>query len=259
MPESSCDTPDRRNADKPHRTGSGRDAAVRYSLYLAGCVLFAAGATLFIHAGLGVDPLDVLSLGLLEHLPLTIGIAQALIAVVCITVWSVWNRRRPVFSPFVTFLLCGSLIDLFLLLDLSALTSVLSLAIAVLLCAYGSSLIIMSGTGIRAMDLLVISMTQRWKAPFWLAKASVEALLLGVGYLLGGPVGVGTLVFLIFVDGLIQPFMALNRRVLHITNRGIPQAPAPVRRGGPRPVPTGASRQPGHHGGTPSRPAPTQL
>ncbi|MDK1474572.1 hypothetical protein QNO07_14275 [Streptomyces sp. 549] len=40
-------------------------------------MLFAAGATLFIHAGLGVDPLDVLSLALLEHLPLTIGIAQA--------------------------------------------------------------------------------------------------------------------------------------------------------------------------------------
>ncbi|WP_432194928.1 YczE/YyaS/YitT family protein [Streptomyces sp. bgisy027] len=201
--------------------------AKRLGTYLAGCVVFAAGATLFIHSDLGTDPLDVLALGLKEHMPITIGVAQAAIAAVCIAVWSLWNRRRPVVAPFVTFFLCGSLIDLMLLADLSWMASVPSLTAAVLLCAYGSALIIMSGVGIRAMDLIVITMTHRWKWPFWLAKAGIEAVLLGLGCLLGGPVGVGTLCFLVFVDGLIQPFMALNRRVLRLTNHGLAEAPAP--------------------------------
>lgn len=200
----------------------------RYALYLAGCVVFAAGATLFIHAGMGVDPLDVLSLGLLEHLPGTIGLAQAAIAAVCIVVWSLWNRRRPVLMPFVTFLLCGSLIDLLRLTDLGWLAAVPALVAAILLCAYGSALIIMSGTGIRAMDLLVISLNQRWHVPFWAAKVGIEGVLLTAGWLLGGPVGIGTLAFLICVDGLIQPLMAFNARVLRLTNHGLP-ASASVR------------------------------
>ncbi|MFB7941913.1 YitT family protein [Streptomyces sp. NPDC056049] len=205
--------------------GRTRRNLPRYLTYLAGCLVFAAGATLFIHSGLGVDPLDVLSLGLLEHFPLTIGLAQALIAAVCIVIWSLWNRCRPVLMPFVTFLLCGSLIDLMRLADLDAIAPVPALVVAVLLCAYGSALIIMSGTGIRAMDLLVISLHRKWHLPFWGAKIGVEAVLLGAGWLLGGPVGVGTLAFLVFVDGLIQPLMAFNTRALHLPNLGL--APAP--------------------------------
>ncbi|MFJ8187181.1 YitT family protein [Streptomyces sp. NPDC096105] len=204
---------------------SARGLAKQLGVYLAGCFVFAAGATLFIHSDLGTDPLDVLALGLKEHIPITIGIAQAAIAAVCIAVWSMWNRRRPVVAPFITFFLCGSLIDLMLLTDMSWIGSVPSLATAVLLCAYGSALIIMSGIGIRAMDLIVITMTLRWKWPFWAAKAGIEAVLLGLGFLLGGPVGIGTLCFLVFVDGLIQPFMALNRRVLRLTNHGLAEQP----------------------------------
>ncbi|WP_101258524.1 YczE/YyaS/YitT family protein [Streptomyces barkulensis] len=209
---------------RPSDTGL-RGRLPRYALYLVGCVVFASGATLFIHSGLGVDPLDVLSLGILEHVPLTIGLAQAMIAAVCVALWSVWNRRRPVVMPFVTFLLCGSLIDLMRLADPQWIRPVPALALAVLLCAYGSGLIIMSGTGIRAMDLIVISLHQRMGVPFWAAKAGVEAVLLTLGWLLGGPVGVGTLAFLVFVDGLIQPFMAFNARVLKLTNHGL-AAPA---------------------------------
>ncbi|CAL9570327.1 hypothetical protein SUDANB58_04823 [Streptomyces sp. enrichment culture] len=208
-----------------------RVQAKRLGVYLSGCAVFAAGATLFIHSSYGVDPLDTLALGMLEHLPLTIGIAQAAVAVVCIAIWSVWNRRRPVVSPFITFFLCGSLIDLMRLADTSAVPAPLQLALGVLLCAYGSALIIMSGIGIRAMDLVVLTMTSRWRWPFWVAKASVEAVLLTLGFLLGGPVGVGTLCFLVFVDGLIQPFMILNQRALGMENRGLTVAtslPAPA-------------------------------
>ncbi|WP_017975402.1 YczE/YyaS/YitT family protein [Actinopolyspora halophila] len=218
-----------------------RNGAARLTGYLSGCLVFASGAMLFIHSELGADPLDVLSLGLKRHLPVTIGIAQALIALVCIAVWSLWNQRRPIATPFVTFFLCGSLIDLGLLADLSAIPPVPAVAFGLVLCAYGSSLIIMSGIGIRAMDLLVISLVTRWKWPFWGAKIAVEGLLLGIGYLLGGPVGVGTLVFLVFVDGLIQPFMTLNHRVLHMSNHGIP-TPAPADTAHPTPEPAGGIR-----------------
>ncbi|WP_328967755.1 YczE/YyaS/YitT family protein [Streptomyces sp. NBC_00239] len=204
-------------------------------VYPAGCLLFSVGAHFFIRSRLGTDPLDVFALGVLEHLPLTIGICQAAVAVVCIGIWAGWNRRRPVLSPFVTFFLCGSLIDLLQWAGLAGHLRLggypLMLAGAVL-CAYASSLIIMSGFGIRAIDLVAITIRQRWKWPFWCGKGLIEAVLLAAGWLLGGPVGVGTLTFLVFVDLLIEPFVRFNRRYLDIPDRGF-AAPAPARQGAP--------------------------
>ncbi|WP_327301290.1 hypothetical protein [Streptomyces goshikiensis] len=205
----------------------------RYLVYLGGCLIFSAGAACFIRSDLGTDPLDVFALGLLGHLRLTIGIAQALVAAVCIAVWAVWNRRPPVLSPFITFFLCGSVIDVLRAVDaaghLPVPRTVLMLTGA-LLCTYGSALIIMSGVGIRAMDLVAITMTHRWRWPFWVAKGSLELVLLGAGYLLGGPVGVGTVCFLVCVDTLIQPCMRLNTRLFSLVNHGLEK---PV---GPRPT-----------------------
>jgi hypothetical protein len=64
-------------------------------MYLAGCVALSTGAAFFIHSNLGTDPLDVFSLGPQEQVPVTIGIAQATAAAICIAIWSLWHRRRP--------------------------------------------------------------------------------------------------------------------------------------------------------------------
>src|SRR4030095_9270601 len=133
----------------------------QYSLYLLGCVLFSFGANFFIHSKLGTDPLDVFSLGLLKHVTfMTAGIAQGGLAAGCLLIWSVWNKRLPLLSPFVTFFLCGTLIDIFMgdkirhganVASLIPLSPWPIMILGVILCAYGSSLIIMSGIGIRSM------------------------------------------------------------------------------------------------------------
>jgi uncharacterized membrane protein YczE len=202
----------------------------RYSTYIGGCLLFSSGATFFIYSRLGTDPLDTFSLGLLRHVPLTIGIAQAIVAAICIAIWSTWNRRRPVISPFITFFFCGSVIDVLRAVGAAGWVPAprfVDMLFGVVLCAYGSALIIMSGVGIRAMDLVVITMTMRWRWPFWISKTSTETVLLVTGFVMGGPVGIGTLCFLAFVDTLIQPMMWFNGRVLRMHNLGLPTANVP--------------------------------
>ena len=199
-------------------------------VYLAGCLSFSLGAHFFIQSRLGTDPLDVFSLGVLRHLPLTIGIVQATVAAVCIGVWAVWNRRRPVVSPFITFFLCGSLIDVFQWTGLAAkmgLTAHYPLVfLGALLCAHASALIIMSGFGIRAIDLVAITIRHRLSWPFWAGKGTIEGILLVTGWLLGGPVGVGTVIFLASVDLLIEPFVIFNQRYLAIPDHGLRPLPA---------------------------------
>jgi uncharacterized membrane protein YczE len=77
----------------------------------------------------------------------------------------------------------------------------------------------MSGFGIRAMDLVAISLNKITSKPFWLYKGIFEVLLLISGWLLGGIVGMGTIFFLVFVGWLIQPCIRLNVK-LGVPNYG---------------------------------------
>jgi hypothetical protein len=57
--------------------------ARRLAIYLTGCLIFALGSDFFIASNLGTDPLDVFVLGLRKHIPMTIGMGQAGVAVIC--------------------------------------------------------------------------------------------------------------------------------------------------------------------------------
>jgi uncharacterized membrane protein YczE len=189
--------------------------ARRLAIYLTGCLIFALGSDFFIASNLGTDPLDVFVLGLRKHIPMTIGMGQGGVAVICIIIWAAWDKKKPIFSPFFTFAFCGSIIDLLQLAktaQASGLHPIVLMLLAGVMCAYGSAMIIMSGIGIRAMDLVAISTREHLRWPFWIGKSSCELLLLIVGSVLGGPVGVGTIYFLASVDLLIQPLIIVNAR-----------------------------------------------
>ncbi|HIJ83639.1 MAG TPA: hypothetical protein HPQ00_05455 [Magnetococcales bacterium] len=216
----------------------------RYQLvyYFFGIVLFSLGAKCFIDAQLGTDPLDVLVIGLNKHLGVGLGVCSSLIAILFLSWWMVWNRALPPMTPFVSTSAVGFLLDFWNALHVEQYTidampvvnvmiyghelnlyAVLLDVIALLVCSYASSLIIMSGIGIRIMDLVAITMIEKWGWSFFRAKMTLEIGLFSVGWLLGGPMGVTTVLFLFFVGPFIQPFMLMNATYLRIPNHGINQ------------------------------------
>lgn len=209
-------------------------------LYCLGIFLFSLGAKGFIDAKLGTDPLDVLVIGMNLHLSVGLGVCSSLVAVAFLTWWMIWNHKLPPLTPFISTAAVGFLLDVWNTIKLQNYTigalpvidfhgvnlSAVGLDIASLLvCAYASSLIIMSGIGIRIMDLVAITMIQKWKWSFFRAKMTLEIGLFSLGWLLGGPMGVTTVLFLFLVGPFIQPFMWMNAKYLNITNRGIKKEP----------------------------------
>lgn len=195
----------------------------KYVLYFLGCILFSIGATFFIASNLGTNPLDVFTTGIRKQFGLMIGTTQSLFAIVCLIIWSIIYKfkRIPPISTFLTFFLCGYLIDFFLFVtgEQTPLNSWIELSIALLLCTQASALIIMSGFGIRAMDLVAIALTDKTRLPFWVYKGIAEVLLFTTGWALGGMFGIGTIAFLFFVGWMIQPFIYVNQK-LGVPNYG---------------------------------------
>jgi hypothetical protein len=116
---------------------------------------------LFIASGLGVDPLHSMVIGIVQAVDLPyvgIGLVSSAVTASFLALWSAWNRRLPPLTTFITMALVGYLVDLWNLLGLErwivpALTPGWTMLTALLLDAYASALIILSGIGIRVMDL----------------------------------------------------------------------------------------------------------
>lgn len=75
---------------------------------------------------------------------------------------------------------------------------------------------------------MAITARERLRWPFWCGKGLIEGILLLSGWLLGGPVGVGTVTFLVSVDLLIEPFVRFNRRYLSIPDHGFSPSPLTI-------------------------------
>ncbi|KPA95986.1 MULTISPECIES: YczE/YyaS/YitT family protein [Pseudomonas] len=203
-------------------------AVDRLSMYLGGVVVFSLGALFFITSHLGTDPLDVFVIGLNGKLNLGLGACSAIFSIAMLAWWALWNKRWPPISPFVTTTLTGLFIDLWLLLEIDDLlsarfTSYVMLAIGLALCAYASALIIMSGIGIRVIDLMVITIMRKVGWSFTFSKMVLEISIFLAGWVLGGPFGIGTIAFLLIIAPLIRPFMNLNERYLRLSNYGLSQ------------------------------------
>ena len=198
----------------------------RLLMSLAGCILFSLGVKLYIDADLGTDPLHSMIIGATQALDLAyvgVGLGTSIVTGVFLALWSAWNRRLPPLSTFATMALVGYLVDFWNLIGLERYTSMLEGPVAmmltgVLLHAYASALIVMSGIGIRVMDLVVVSTVRNWGWPFVLGKLSIEAGFFAAAWSLGGPIGAGTVAFLAVVGCFVPCFMWANERLLRLPN-----------------------------------------
>jgi uncharacterized protein len=207
-------------------------AAGRLLTWFLGCVLFSLGVKFFIDSGMGTDPLHAMIIGAVNRLDIPyvkIGAIELVVVVISLAVWCVWNKRFPILtvtSVFFTMGVVGYLVDLWNYIHLEGITANIrqpwTLCVFGLVAdAYASALIIMSGFGIRNMDLLAITFVQKLGWPFIAAKMLFEVGFVIVAWLTGGPVGVATLLFVLIVGSLIQPFMAFNANAFGLTNYGM--------------------------------------
>jgi uncharacterized membrane protein YczE len=149
-------------------------------------------------------------------MPISIGTASAIVASAFLAAWCIWNKKFPPIMPFITTTLVGYLIDFWNYIKIENIIDIYPLVyllIGILFCAYASSLIIISGIGIRIMDLLVLTFSNKFNWSFTFGKLLIEVGLFTVGYLLGGPFGIGTICFLLFVGILIEPFINMNTKI----------------------------------------------
>ena len=196
----------------------------------AGLVLFGTGLWLGLVAELGVGPGDVLTGGLSQQLGTPFGRTAIGISVVVLLL-ALAARVRIGIGTLLNVVVIGAVIDVLLA------TSLLedlgqgplgvrlgATVLGILAVAVGSALYLGAHLGPGPRDGLMVAISRRTGWQIGTARAVLECVVLVIGVLLGGPVGIGTLLFAFGIGPAVQ----LAFRVLHQTPDKPTVAPRPA-------------------------------
>lgn len=169
---------------------------VRYFKLLIGFFLFALGVVITINADLGYSPWDVFHQGLSNVLHIRLGTANIMVGFIIIVI-GIYKGQRPGIGTIGNMFLVGSFINLIMDSGLLPIFShlylrLLTLLFAILIMGYASYLYISAAFGAGPRDGLMILIHEKTGKSIGFVRNSMDISVLLVGYLLGGPVGIGT-------------------------------------------------------------------
>lgn len=172
---------------------------------------------MMVQAGLGLDPWDVFHQGLSRHTGMTIGLASAVVGVVVLLAW-IPLRNRPGIGTIANVIVIAVTVDI----GIAVLPAPDDLRLrvpmmlgAVLLNAVSTVLYIGAGLGPGPRDGLMTGLVARTGLSVRLVRTLIEATVLTAGWLLGGTVGVGTVIYAFGIGPLVQLILRyMPRRLL---------------------------------------------
>jgi uncharacterized membrane protein YczE len=179
-------------------------------LYI-GLLLYGLAGALQVRSGLGLDPWDVLHQGLSRHVGLAIGTMVIIVGAAVLVLW-IPLRQRPGIGTISNVVLIGISMNVSLMwLPRVHATPwrVADLIAGVLLCGVATGMYIGANLGPGPRDGLMTGLACRTGRSIRLTRTSLEVTVLAIGWLLGGTVGVGTIVFALGIGPLVHVFMPL--------------------------------------------------
>ena len=173
-----------------------------------GLVLCGWGIAAGVASDLGLGPWDVLHQGLSRNTGIPIGMMAIIVGMGVLGLW--WPlKERPGVGTVLNVLIIGITIDITLLWLHTPESLSLRIALMIagpLLFGIGSGFYLGVGLGSGPRDGIMTGLARRgW--PVGIARATVELSVLVIGYLLGGTVGFGTVLFAVTIGPLVHWFL----------------------------------------------------
>ena len=183
---------------------------VRLVQLYAGLILYGISSSLLVLANLGLDPWDVFHQGLSRTFGLAIGTWAIIVGVVVLLLW-IPLHQRPGIGTVSNVVLVGLTMNVVLghvhaphMLSVR----IACLLVGVLLNGVATGAYIGAGLGPGPRDGLMTGLAARGHS-IRVVRTGLEVTVLAVGWLLGGTVGVGTLVYALSIGPLAHVFIPL--------------------------------------------------
>ena len=188
----------------------------RFAQLQLGLMMFGIGIGLMLRADIGVDPWSTFHEGWAIHTDLSFGRVTQITGLAIISISWLWLGERPGVGTLCNMLFIGPWVDLFrphmLIAPLSGLGmagAVIQFLMGVAICGLASGLYISARLAAGPRDTFILGSAQRFGLSVRVTRMSLEAGVLTIGWLLGGPLGLGTLLFVVLMGPAMQAALKL--------------------------------------------------
>lgn len=172
--------------------------SMRFLYTTIGIAIFAGGILFSVKAGLGVNPWTVFHMGIAGRVGLTQGQVTQIFGLIIIAVSYILGIR-PHVATIMNMIMVGGFFDLLNAMNVlpsaqGLYQGIMYIIISITLAAFGGAMYMSGGLGAGPRDSLMLALTTRTGQPVGRIRTAIEVTVLVVGWILGGPVGVGTVI-----------------------------------------------------------------
>jgi uncharacterized membrane protein YczE len=185
---------------------SNRSLPKRLVILIFGLFVYGLGVAMTVQASLGIAPWDVFAQGISVQTGLTFGVSTVVVSALVLLAW-IPLKVKPGIGTVANAILIGLFADFWLMLlpDFELYWQQLTMfLIGVVIVAIATGLYISSQLGSGPRDGLMQGTANALDKPFWLVRTAYEGTVLTIGWLMGGQVREGTLIFALSIGYLVQ-------------------------------------------------------
>ncbi len=201
----------------------------RIIILLIGLTIAHLGVTLFLLANLGADPFNVLIQGLLRleqrmfNLEvITHGRIHMIVSFIIILILLFVDKSYIRIGTLVCMFLGGPIIDVFNFVLNPILEPFLNMPVRIILnilgcgiLAYGMTIVIKSEAGTGPNDLVAVVISDKSQKKFSYIRVGVDILFALSGFILGGTIGIGTIICAFVVGPVAGYFLPQNEKIIN--------------------------------------------
>ncbi|MFL0253155.1 YitT family protein [Clostridium neuense] len=184
-----------------------RKALIILRLFI-GLILCSIGTVMTINGNLGFQPWDVFHQGISIMLNITMGQASIIVSAIVIIIDYIAGEKIG-WGTIFNMLVIGTFMDILMLNHLlpvfnNEILRIVSIIIGMLSMSIGSYMYIGAGLGSGPRDGLMVALTKKTKKSVFIVRTVIELFVLVIGYIMGGSVGIGTIIMVSLVGYFIQ-------------------------------------------------------
>ena len=190
----------------------------RWTFFFVGMMVLSLGISMTIKGQrLGIGPWDVLHVGLNENFGLTIGTWGIITGFMIIIGTAAVLKEWPKIGTWINMVFIGVFIDIFnwLLPEFQSLgAQSLIFILGVIVMGYGVGIYVSPNIGAGPRDGLMLVFVEKMGMSLKKARTIIEVSVAVLGWILGGPVGVGTVLIAFLLGQFVQYTLPQSRRLL---------------------------------------------
>ena len=203
-----------------------KEITLRLVLLFTGLVIAHLGVTLFLLTELGADPFNVFVQGIFRTLRnflgmLTHGYTHVSICIIIILLLLIIDKSYIKIGTVVCMVFGGPIIDFFTRILNTFIHAgnpfalrIATLAAGCVILAFGMTIVIKSDAGTGPNDLVAIVISDKLSKPFGRVRIIVDFCFVAIGFLLGGAVGIGTIISAFLVGPIAGVFLPYKEKIV---------------------------------------------